>query len=238
MRTPVAAVVGCCAGIAWLVAIATPAPANAQSLNAGPIVQQAGTAASVSQTKPQEAPAKPAAPQPDNQGAARGPLDQAVNVRFDVTITYQVGSQPPVVRSAALTVADGSTGRLRAGNQVAVPSTTFYQEPKSGGATSPSPGATPSAPLTSYTYRSVGINVDVQRTTVSGNRVKADLGVEFSAVDERRTDSSLPPSFPTFQQNFALVLDSGKPLVVAQSSDQVDKVERIQRVEVKATILK
>jgi hypothetical protein len=234
MNKPVAAVVAVCLGLACLVAVAVPVSANAQSFAAAPVVQQAEPVATVTQVKPgAETAAKPAAPSGDNQPAGRGPLDQAVNVRFDVTITYQVGAQPPVVRSATLTVADGNTGNLRAGNQVAVPSTTFYSAKSDL-----SPGATPSAPLTSFSYRSVGINLDVKRMMVSGSRVRADFGVEFSAVDERRADSSLPPSFPTFQQNFTLVLDSGKPLVVAQSSDQVDKVERIQRVEVKATILR
>ena len=62
--------------------------------------------------------------------------------------------------------------------------------------------------------------------------------MEFSAVDEPRAGSPLPPSFPTFHQSFSLVLGSGKPILVAQSSDQVDKVDRVQKVEVKATILR
>jgi hypothetical protein len=92
--------------------------------------------------------------------------------------------------------------------------------------------------MTSYQYRSVGISLDIRRMIVSSNRVKADFSVEFSAIDDPRPDSTLPPSVPTFQQSFRLVLDSGKPLLVAQSSDQVDKVDRVQKVEVKATILK
>ncbi len=67
-----------------------------------------------------------------------------------------------------------------------------------------------------------------------------DLNVEFSAVDEKPT-TALPgsyPVFPTFSQNLTLVLESGKPIVVGQSSDFVDNVERKQTVEVKATILR
>ena len=50
---------------------------------------------------------------------------EAANVRIEVTISYQVGNGAPLRRTAVLTVADQGQGSLRAGNQVAVPSTTF-----------------------------------------------------------------------------------------------------------------
>ena len=137
--------------------------------------------------------------------------------------------QPPVVRTATLTIAEDTTNSLRVGNQVPVPATTIGCGEKAESGLR--------APVTSCQYRSVGISLDIRRMIVSGNRVKADFGVEFSAIDDPRPDSSLPPSFPTFQQSFRLVLDSGKPILVAQSSDQVDKVDRVQKVAVKATIL-
>jgi hypothetical protein len=66
-----------------------------------------------------------------------------------------------------------------------------------------------------------------------------DLNVEISAIDEKPADpSGKPPSFPTFSQNLLLILENGKPLIVGQSSDVVDNIERKQSVEVKATILR
>ena len=182
-----------------------------------------------------ETKAKPAAQKTESAPVARNPLADAVNVRFDVTISYQVGTQPPVVRTATLTVVEGTdsatrNNSLRAGNQVAVPATTVGSGEKADGG--------PGVPVTSYQYRSVGISLDIRNVSVFANRVKANFGVEFSAVDEPRAGSALPPSFPTFQQSFSLVLDSGKPVLVAQSSDQVDNVDRVQKVEVKATILR
>jgi hypothetical protein len=158
---------------------------------------------------------------------------EAANVRVEVTISYQVGNGVPVKRSATLTVADQGSGSLRSGNQVAVPSTTSFVP------ASKTEGAAPAIPTTSFNYRSVGLNVDARSVYIQGNKARMNLSVEFSAIDEKTADSAgRPPSFPTFSQNLSLVLESGKPLIVGQSSDFVDNVERKQSVEVKATILR
>jgi hypothetical protein len=219
--------------IACAVAAAIPGRADAQPSGSTPVVQQGETPGG--QAEPKETQAKPAAPKSESAPAPKNPITDAVNVRLDVTISYQTGTQPPVVRTATLTVAEtsGQVGRsysLRAGNQVPVPNTTFVSSEKPEGGVG--------KPLISYTYRSVGISLDVRSVQVFANRVRTDISVEFSAVDEPRTGSPLPPSFPTFQQYFSLVLDSGKPILVAQSSDQVDKADRVQKVEIKATILR
>jgi len=161
-----------------------------------------------------------------------------VNVRFEVTISYQAGGAAPIKRTAALTVANNtgevfSRGSLRSGNNVPVPTTTLTAKGDDG-------KETPVAkPLTSYNYRSVGLNVDIQRAAiVPGNRVRATLNVEFSGVDEKTASTTAAPSFPTFSQSISLYFENGKPVLVAQSSDVVDNVERKQTVEVKATILR
>jgi hypothetical protein len=161
---------------------------------------------------------------------------EAANVRLDVTISYQVGTGAPIRRTAVLTVADQGSGSLRAGNQVAVPSTTFTPPApaKGDGAVPPAP----SAPVTSFNYRSVGMNVDARRVFIQGNKARMDLSIEFSAIDEKPDTGGRPPSFPTFSQNLSLILENGKPLIVAQSSDYVDGVERKQSVEVRATVLR
>ncbi len=153
---------------------------------------------------------------------------EAANVRIEVTIPYQSGTAAPVKRTATLTVADQGQGSLRSGNQVAVPSTTFQPAAAGGPAT---------VPISSFNYKSVGLNVDARNVYIQGTRARMSLNVEFSAIGEKSPDTSAP-SFPTFSQNLSLVLESGKPLVVGQSSDFVDNVERKQSVEVKATILR
>lgn len=161
---------------------------------------------------------------------------EAANVRIEVTISYQVGNGAPLRRTAVLTVADQGQGSLRAGNQVAVPSTTYT--PVAAAAKGDSAGSPPT-PMTSFNYRSVGLNVDARNVYIQGNKAKMSLSVEFSTIDEKTSDAGgRPPSFPTFSQNLSLILENGKPLVVAQSSDYLDNVERKQSVEVKATILR
>ncbi|HEX7487097.1 MAG TPA: hypothetical protein VF332_13165 [Vicinamibacterales bacterium] len=182
------------------------------------------------------APVRPEVPQPrpETAPAPKSAWDaEAANVRLDVTISYQVGTGAPIRRTAVLTVADQGSGSLRAGNQVSVPSTTLVAAAAKGdGATPPAP-----TPVTSFNYRSVGMNVDAKRVFIQGNKAKMDLSIEFSAIDEK-ADASGRPTFPTFSQNLSLILENGKPLVVAQTSDYVDNVERKQSVEVRATILR
>ena len=196
-------------------------------------------------TDPEAPPTPPPAPEPP--GRERIEADP-VNIRFEVTISYQSGTAAPIRRTAALTVANNTgsgfaRGTLRSGNNVPVPTTTFTpmaipparaEEGKEGAAPAPAP-----KPVVSYQYRSVGLNVDVnQAAVVPGNKVRAMLNVEFSGVDEKSASTAGAPSFPTFSQSLSLYLESGKPVLIAQSSDFVDNVERKQSVEVKATILR
>jgi len=212
---PTPAVAALPAPAAAPVAAAAPQPVTA------PVPPQARTPVPSQATAPRAEPAP--APKPMSE-------TEAVNVRVEVTITYQVGNAAPVRRMATLTVADQGRGSLRSGNQVAVPSTTFQPVAAGGPATSP---------LTSVTYKSVGLNVDANRVYITGNKARMDLNVEFSAVDEKGSDvAGKYPSFPTFSQSLTLVLENGKPIIVGQSSDVVENVERKQTVEVKATILR
>jgi hypothetical protein len=171
---------------------------------------------------------------------SRPGAEDAVNVRLDVVITYQVGNTAPVKRSATVTVADQGRGSLRSGTQVAVPET---QLSSAGAPVKPGDAGTPApvTPMTRFQYRSVGLNVDANRVGIYGNKARLELSVEFSAIDEKSPDTGKPlvsPSFPTFSQNLTLVLENGKPLVIAQTSDVVDTVVRKQSVEVTATILR
>jgi hypothetical protein len=234
--------------IAWILALvcaavllAPAAPAAAQespqTVRAAipPQMPQTPTPPAAS-TPPQARPAvaqppAPPTPRPDLAPPQKSMSEyEAANVKVEVTITYQVGNAAPVKRMATLTVADGGRGSLRAGNQVAVASTTFQP------ATTIAPQT---VPMTSYSYKSVGFNLDASRVFTQGTKTRMDLSVEFSTIDEKTSDSAGHlPSFPTFSQNLTLVLESGKPLIVGQSSDVVDNVERKQTVEVKATILR
>jgi hypothetical protein len=206
---------------------------SAQTVKAA-IPPQAATPPSVNaapQARPTVAQPQVIPPRVDPAPGPKTMMDtEAANVKVEVTITYQVGNAAPVKRLATLTVADQGRGSLRAGNQVAVTSTTFMPTAAGGPATTP---------MNSYSYKSVGLNLDARAAYIQGNKAKLELSIEFSSIDEKTSDSAGHlPSFPTFSQNLTLVLESGKPLIVGQSSDFVDNVERRQTVEVKATILR
>ena len=78
----------------------------------------------------------------------------------------------------------------------------------------------------------------MERVVVAGTRVEATFRVDFSTMDERGGNPSKLPAFPKFTQEFKLVLESGKQMIVAASNDVVDGVATSQTVTVVATILK
>ena len=207
-----------------------PATAPTPAVAAQPATAVPPIAATAPQARP---PVPPQATTPRVEPAPSAKTSsetEAANVRIEVTISYQVNRGTPVKRMATLTVADQGRGSLRAGTQVAVPSTTFQPIAQGGPATNP---------ITSVNYKSVGLNVDANRVYIQGNKARMDLNVEFSAVDEKpSTPAGTFPMFPTFSQSLTLVLESGKSVIVGQSTDVVDNVERTQVVEVKATILR
>ena len=155
-----------------------------------------------------------------------------MNIRFEVSIGYQSRHLGPIKRTAVFAVA----------NNAGSPSTAARSAP----ATSPSAdhdlergeGGPQPKPVTSFSYRSVGLNVDVRNAAVlAGNRMRATLNVEFSGVDRRRRPRRPPVRPHLLAVDFALLRER-QPVLVAQSSDVVDNVERKQTVEVKATILR
>jgi hypothetical protein len=192
-------------------------------------------------TKPPEPPRPgdaPEAPQPPPPARRLEGEPDLVNVRFEVMVSSQTGTGAPIKRTAIVTVSNGGspgptgTGMLRSGNNVPVASTTLTAKGEDGKETAAA------RPLTSYSYRSVGLNVDVNNCVVfPGNRVRSTLNIEFSGVEEKTgPGAGAPPSFPTFSQRLTLFFESGKPLLVAQSQDAATNI--VQTVEVKATILR
>ena len=159
----------------------------------------------------ESAPAAPAPgpPRPSNQ-----------NVRIEVTIALK-GDEKPVTKTLSMVTADGREAKGRAGIEVPVP--TGY-----------GPGST--VPI-SYNYRPVGVNVDATPQIVDGNKVLLRLQWNFSTVYSRDGSQARQPSFGTGSTEVrGVIFDTGKPVVVAQSTD--GETGREYSVEVKATILK
>ncbi len=183
------------------------------------------------QQQQQQQPQQEPQPSPRAQRPEAAPV---VNVRVDVTLTDQTGAGQPFTKNVGVDVAAtntpmGSAARSRSAVQVPVRTTTVAGD-NSGAA----------SPVVAYSYRNMSLNLDVSNVTVEGNRVQLHLAVEYSPVDERTAearDIETLASFASFQQAMTLVLDNGKPLVVAESSDPVATRNRKVRLEARATIL-
>jgi len=181
-----------------------------------------GPTPAVAAVQPTPAPQATPAPSPTPQAAqkptpalATPPPAQAQppmvpfppNVRVDVTITDQTGSAAAIKKSVSVTA--NRSGSVRAGVNVPIPSST-------------SSGTAGAPVMSSYSYRTMGLNLDVMEVEVR----------------EPGAPATTPVSYSNFSQTFYLVLDNGKPIVAAITSDPVPNRNRTLSVEVKATILK
>jgi hypothetical protein len=195
----------------------------------------AGPGPSVRQADPQK-PAPPPTPMPPAQGASNQEALRGFgpNVRVDVTITDQAGTGAPIRKTMSLTagVERGYSSSVRSGVNVPVPTTVM---------SSASTGAPQTVPITSYNYRTMGLSLDVRDVEVRENQVRLRLAVEYSPLDETEKPAApvgTPVSYSNFSQSFQLVLESGKPITAAETSDPVPSRNRKLSVEVKATILR
>lgn len=75
------------------------------------------------------------------------------------------------------------------------------------------------------------LNVDARPTIVDANRVLLELTLEYTPL--RDSDTVRPTNL---NESVAIVLTSGKPLMVSQAADPI--VDRRMTVEAKATILR
>jgi hypothetical protein len=146
------------------------------------------------------------------------------NVRIDVTISLK-GDAKPLVKSLTMVAGDGKETKGRAGIEIPVPTQMFG-------------GQQGTAPITSYNYKNVSVNVDATPQLLDQTHVWLRLNLQFTTVYKSESGQGTPP--PSFGQGShevrGIVFESGKPVVVTQSAD--GETGREYTVEVKATILK
>ena len=164
-------------------------------------------------------PAQPPAPGPAAPAAqparAAEPIGQPLNIMLELTITDQGGTGAPTKKTVNLIVADRQNGSVRSRGRV-------------GGG------------------RDVIINVDARPQVTRDNVIRLDLGLEYQPIVDERVSAAaatanaapFPPeqSYSNLNQRIAVLLDSGKPLVISHSADPGSA--RQISVEVKATIMK
>ena len=126
---------------------------------------------------------------------------------------------------------DNDKTSLRMGVEVPIPQTVF-SAPKDG---------TASVPQVSYTYRSVGTNIDCQARTVEEGLYKLDLGVSDSSVFAADKDANParvgpPVTIRYFTSTFNVLLRDGQTVQHTAATDPVSG--EVLRIDVTLTVLK
>lgn len=158
-------------------------------------------------TRPVAPPPSPAAPEPRRGG-------QTLNVKVDVTVTEQRGTAAPTKKTVTIVVADGYFGAIRSQSDV-------FQ-----------------------VANQMPLNIDAEPMVLLGtdnSRVRLKINVQYDLPSPIETQPGSNPPRGTvlktqLHDNLTIVLDSGKPLIAAQSVDPVG--DRRVTVEVTATVLR
>jgi hypothetical protein len=138
------------------------------------------------------------------------PRNRAENVRVEVTITEQRGKAAPTRKLVTIIGADGFRNAIRSQE-------TFFP------------------PL------DVPLNVDITPFILDNGRIRLGINLEYDLPGvqikpQAGMDMERVLTKSAIRENLWLILDSGKPLVAAQSADPVS--DRQVTVEVRATVLK
>ena len=131
---------------------------------------------------------------------------QAINVKVDLTLTDQRGGSPAIKRTVTVLAADGYTGSIRTQSQV-------------------------------IQVGPVPLNVDASPTLLADGKIRLAINLQYDWPAPTETGSARGTVVSTsLHDQLMMILESGKPTIVAQSADPVG--ERQVTVEVKATILR
>jgi hypothetical protein len=170
----------------------------------------------------QARPPAAAAPKPVEtkpEPAARpAPAEQAlaVNIKIEVVITDQTGSNPGAKKVVSMIVGDRQSTNIRSSASVPVK---MFGSPAN------------------FNYRNVTINVDARPAILlkEPNKILVSFGLEYfpkAGSGQEETE----PGMASLNERLGLILESGKPIIVSQAADPTS--DRKITVEVTATILK
>ena len=154
----------------------------------------------------------PPPPPPPPPGGSRSRREgQPVNIKVEFTITDQRAGGPPIKRTVSVIVADAHTGLIRSQSEVI--------------------GVMGSIPL----------NVDTAPELLSDGKIRLGFNLQYDspAPIDNAADRNLPRGTiikTAMHDTVALILESGKSMVAAQSADPIG--DRQVTVEVKATVLR
>jgi hypothetical protein len=144
-------------------------------------------------------------------GASTRRQGQPVNIKVEFTITDQRGTAPPIKRIVSLVVADAHTGMVRSQSQL-------------------------------YQRGDVPLNVDTSPEVLADGKIRLGFNIQYdwpAPLESQSADRPFPTGAVTktaIHDSVSLILESGKPMIAAQSADPIG--DRQVTVEVKATVMK
>jgi hypothetical protein len=148
-------------------------------------------------------------PAPTVQVAPPRREGQPINVKVEVTITDQRGGTQALKKTVTVVTGDTMSGFIRS----------------------------------SANYSGIGpvpLNLDTEPFVLADNKIRLRVNLQYTlpAASSQGADMPGAGSLRTtdIHENLAMILESGKPLIVAQSADPVG--DRQVTIEVKATILR
>ena len=130
------------------------------------------------------------------------------NVQVELTLTDQVGAQPPEKKTVSMIVSNGNWGKVRSAATI--------------------------RPIGDAPFP-VELNVDARPFVSLEGQIQLEMTLVYSPPTSGGQEA-LKSRVSGINQSLTVVLQSGKPLVVSQAADPVS--DRKVVVEVKATILK
>jgi hypothetical protein len=155
--------------------------------------------------------APPAAAAKQEKPAPKPPAPEGLpqNIKVELTITDQAGPGEATKRTVSMIVADRKNGSIRSSGQV--------MTPNGGG------------------RFSVSLNVDAMPVIIKDSLMRLDVSLEYVPKPGSENASS-GEGRGSLNERLALLVESGKALIVSQASDPTS--ERRITVELTATILK
>jgi len=173
---------------------------------------------------------------PELPGVPAAAQGGQVPLKVQVVVSrYQGEKKVSSVPYTLAVIADGDKTSLRMGVDVPVPQTVFTPPAKAG--------ETVSVPAASFTYRSIGTNIDCTAKSSETGTFKLDLAVSDTSVFMTPKDGNVTPTaatgmpaFRSFTSTFHMLLKDGQ---TAQHTTATDAVSgEVLKLDVMLTVLK
>jgi hypothetical protein len=162
---------------------------------------------------------------------AQEPVAQATaSLQVQIVISRYQGEKKVGSLPYTLSVnPDNRKTSLRMGAQVPIPTTTFSPAAR---------GEKAASPIPSYTYQSIGTNIDCTANPAAGNQYRLSLDVEDSSVypdDQSRAVKGVP-MLRSFKLSNTILLKDGQSTQLTSAADKVSG--EVLKVDVTVTVVK